>query len=88
MFPQLSHVQNSGFDGSGLHCGVNNDFDTKLNNIKTKTLPKKINESKLYRFNAYLFYKKYFLRRYFNYHKKKFESFDSFKKWVLKKIKL
>ena len=22
VFPQLSHVQNSGFDGSGLHCGV------------------------------------------------------------------
>ena len=61
VFPQLSHVQNSGFDGSGLHCGVNNDFDTKLNNIKTKTLPKKINESKLYRFNAYLFYKNTFL---------------------------
>ena len=86
VFPQLSHVQNSGFDGSGLHCGINNDFDTKLNDTKTETMPKKIKESKLYRLNAYLFYKKYYLKRYFNYHKKKFESFDSFKKWVLKKI--
>jgi len=88
LFPQLSHVQNLGFDGSGLHCGINNDFDTKLNNKKTETFPTKIIESKLYRFNAYIFYRKYFFRRYFDYHKKKFDSYSSFKSWVLKKINL
>ena len=43
VFPQQSHIQNSGFDGSGIHCGVNNDFDTEINDTKTIKFPKQIN---------------------------------------------
>ena len=86
VFPQQSHVQNSGFDGSGIHCGVNNDFDTEINNKKTKKFPKKIKESKIYRFNTYLFYKKYSTRRYFRYHKEKISSFKNFRSFLIKKV--
>jgi hypothetical protein len=87
VFPQQSHIQNSGFDGSGIHCGVNNDFDTEINDTKTIKFPKQIKESKLYRFNTYLFYKKYTTRRYFRYHQHKISSFKNFKSFLTDKTK-
>ena len=87
VFPQVSHVQNSGFDGSGLHCGINNDFDTKLNAKQTEIFPNEIKESKIYKLNTYIFYQRYYMKRYFEYHKEKIESFSNFKTWLLKKIK-
>ena len=85
IFPQVSHVQNSGFDGSGLHCGQNNQFDTKLNSFKTTKFPSSIKESNLYRLNAYLFFKKYKILDYINYHQKKISSIKNFSSWILKK---
>lgn len=87
LFPQISHIQNEGFDGSGLHCGINNDFHTALNSHKTYKFPLKIKESKLYKYNTLLFFKKYQISRYFRFHKPKFESFESFYRWILKKVK-
>lgn len=85
IFPQLSHVQNSGFDGSGLHCGINNQFDTKLNSNKTTKYPLILKESKLFKFNTYLFFKKYKILDYFQYHKKKLSSIENFLNWIINK---
>ena len=35
VFPQVSHVQNMGFDGTGLHCGDEDIFKTKINRKET-----------------------------------------------------
>ena len=86
IFPQVSHVQNFGFDGTGLHCGVNQEFDTKLNTKQTTIFTNGIKESFIYKANVYLFHRKRNLRNYFNFHKEKFSSVSSFKKWISTKI--
>jgi len=84
LFPQVSHVQNFGFDGSGLHCGINEEFDTRLNTKKTIKLPKSSRENKLFKANVYLFHKKRNIKNYFKYHSNKFSSPKNFLKWVLR----
>lgn len=86
VFPQLSHVFNNGFDGSGLHCGVNNQFDTKLNFKKTEIFPSKLKVSYLYKINTYIFYKKIKIYDYFSFHKSKFSSLKNFINWVKSKL--
>ena len=87
LFPNVSHVQNEGFDGSGLHCKENDLFFTPLNNKKTKKYPDKLIVSKIYRLNTYLFFLNYRRKQYFVYHKEKFSSFKNLKLFILKKIK-
>lgn len=84
VFPQVSHVQNIGFDGSGLHSGNNKMFDSKINTAKTLNFPDKLQESKIYKFNTYMFYKKYRIIDYYNFHKSKFSSFSNFLEWFKK----
>lgn len=86
IFPQVSHVQNFGFDGTGLHCGVNKEFDTRLNTQQTTIFPNKIKESLIYKANVYFFHKKRNMKNYFNFHKEKFSSISNLKKWISKKL--
>jgi|SaaInlStandDraft_1057018.scaffolds.fasta_scaffold26091_2 hypothetical protein len=87
VFPQVSHVQNIGFDGSGLHSGKSKMFDSKINTAKTINFPEKLKESKIYKFNTYMFYKKHRLIDYYNFHKSKFSSFSNFLVWLKNKFK-
>lgn len=87
LFPNVSHVQNVGFDGTGLHCKENDLFFTPLNNKKTKKFPDKLIISKIYKINTYIFFLNYRRKQYFEYHKEKFSSIKNLKLFVLKKIK-
>ena len=87
LFPNTSHVQNNGFDGSGIHCKENDLFFTPLNNKKTLTYPKKFKINIIYKLNTYLFFLNYRRKQYFDYHSEKFSSFKNFKLFILKKIK-
>ena len=82
LFPQVSHVQNFGFDGSGLHCGINKEFDTRLNTKKTIKFPKNENEDVIFKLNVYFFHNKRRIKNYFKYHSKKFSSIKNFLKWL------
>tara|TARA_B100000131_G_scaffold318823_1_gene363475 strand:- start:5542 stop:6534 length:993 start_codon:yes stop_codon:yes gene_type:complete len=86
LFPNTSHVQNKGFDGSGLHCKDNDLFFTPLNKTATKFFPKDINVSKNYKFNTFLFFINYKRKQYFDYHKEKFSSFSNFKFYLRNKL--
>lgn len=88
LFPNASHVQNEGFDGSGIHCKENNLFFTPLNRKKTLTYPKKFKINYLYKINTYIFFMNYKRKQYFDYHSEKFSSFKNFKLFLLKKLKL
>jgi len=44
LFPDKSFVRNIGIDGSGIHCGFSNTFDTKLSNKYNKINAKEIKE--------------------------------------------
>ena len=65
LFPNTSHVQNNGFDGSGIHCKENDLFFTPLNNKKTLTYPKKFKINIIYKLNTYLFFLNYRRKQYF-----------------------
>jgi len=88
IFPNKSHVKNKGFDGTGMHCSENDDWKTPLNKRKTITFQEKISINKLFKLNAMNFYRYYIIKRYFRYHKTKFESFSNFKEFIYRKIKL
>ncbi len=87
IFPTRSHIQNYGFDGTGLHCGENNEFDTKLNQSKTITYSNKIKVHSFYALSFKNFYRKIKIKDYINYHKEKFNSVSSFVKFLKRKIK-
>tara|TARA_B100001121_G_C18686095_1_gene620730 strand:- start:1563 stop:2516 length:954 start_codon:yes stop_codon:yes gene_type:complete len=87
LFPNTSHVQNEGFDGSGIHCKENDLFFTPLNNKKTEIFPKNIKLSEIYKLNTFFFFLNYRRKQYFEYHKDKFSSFKNLKLFILKKIK-
>ena len=55
IFPSKSHTQNYGFDGTGLHCGINNEFDTKINVSKTKMYTENFSENALFLFSLKMF---------------------------------
>tara|TARA_Y100000741_G_scaffold227513_1_gene173784 strand:+ start:31 stop:981 length:951 start_codon:yes stop_codon:yes gene_type:complete len=86
IFPSKSHTQNYGFDGSGLHCGVNNEFDTKVNVNKTNIFTNKSTENMLFLSSLKMFYFKNKLFDYVNFHKEKFSSFESFLNFLKKKL--
>tara|TARA_X000000368_G_scaffold418964_1_gene421112 strand:- start:3206 stop:4156 length:951 start_codon:yes stop_codon:yes gene_type:complete len=86
IFPSMSHVQNYGFDGTGLHCGENEEFDTKLNPNKTKKYTKKNTISYFYGLSYRFFYRKIKFKNYIDYHKDKFLSFNAFFDFLKKKI--
>ena len=71
VFPQVSHVQNMGFDGTGLHCGDEDIFKTKINRKETVKFQTKQKENKIYKLNAYIFYQKINIKDYVNFHKPK-----------------
>jgi len=86
LFPQVSHVQNMGFDGTGLHCGDENIFKTKINLRETVKFPTKNEESKVYKMNAYFFYQKINIKDNINFHKPKFKNLNSIFKWLKTKF--
>jgi hypothetical protein len=86
LFPQVSHVQNMGFDGTGLHCGEENIFKTEINKRKTVSYPTKYKESKIYKLNAYIFYLKINISNYIKFHKPKFKNLKSISTWVYSKF--
>ena len=88
LYPNRSHTQNEGFDGTGMHCSNISDWKTPLNTGKTKNFPDKIQISRLFNFNTVLFYKIYNYRRYYRYHKDKFSSVENFMKFLKKKLNL
>lgn len=88
LFPNTSHVQNEGFDGSGMHCKENDLFFTPLNRRETLTYPKKLKINYIYKINTYIFFINYRRKQYFDYHRNKFSSFKNFKLFLLKKLKL
>ena len=88
LYPNKSHTQNEGFDGTGMHCSNISDWKTPLNRNKTKKFPDKIKISKIFHYNTILFYKIYNYRRYYRYHKDKFSSLENFIKFLKRKIKL
>lgn len=87
LFPNTSHVQNNGFDGSGIHCKDNDLFFTPLNNKKTFTYPKKFKINNIYKLNTYIFFLNYRRKQYFDYHRDKFSSFKNFKSFLIEKMK-
>ncbi len=88
LFPNKSHTQNEGFDGTGMHCSEISDWNTSLNNKKTRKFPNQIKVNRFFNFNTILFYRIYNLRRYFRYHADKFSSFENFFKFLRKKLKV
>ena len=88
LFPNLSHVQNEGFDGTGVHCKKNNLFFTPLSSKKTVGFPDNLIVSKIYKFNTYLFFLNYRRKQYIDYHRDKFSSFKNFKSFILNKINI
>ena len=86
LYPNRSHTQNEGFDGTGMHCSNISDWKTPLNNGKTKNFPDKIQISRLFNFNTVIFYKIYNYRRYYRYHKDKFSSVENFMKFLKRKL--
>jgi len=86
LFPNRSHVQNGGFDGSGLHCKDNDLFDTPINKSSTQLFPTKIKESLMYKLNTFLFFMNYRKKQYFEFHKSKFSSFENFKNFISEKL--
>ena len=86
IFPTTSHTQNYGFDGTGLHCGENNEFDTTINLQKTTSYTNQTSESKLYLLSFKLFYFRNKVNDYIGFHKDKFSSVASFVKFLKKKI--
>jgi len=57
LFPPSSLVQNKGNDGSGIHSGVNNFFETDLVNFTEWKFPTNIEESVVFRNLLSAFYK-------------------------------
>jgi FkbM family methyltransferase len=43
IYPITSHLENIGFDGTGIHCGITNKFNTWSTERYEKSLPEKIN---------------------------------------------
>ena len=86
IFPTRSHIQNFGFDGTGLHCGENDEFDTKINKSKTLNYSNKIKVHNFYALSFRNFYRKIKIKNYINYHKEKFSSVNSFVKFLKRKI--
>ena len=86
IFPTTSHTQNSGFDGTGLHCGENNEFDTTINIRKTTRYTNQTSESKIYLLSFKLFYFRNKMNDYISFHKDKFSSVASFVRFLKKKI--
>jgi len=68
IFPTISHTQNTGFDGSGDNAGSHNDFDTPLAKKFTKSYTKIIEVDKYNKFITKYFYRRIFVRKYFEYH--------------------
>ena len=88
LFPNVSHIQNEGFDGTGIHCKENDLFFTPLSNKKTNIFPEKIKISKIYKLNTFIFFLNYRRKQYFDYHREKFSSFKNLKLFILKKLNL
>ncbi len=86
LFPNKSHTQNGGFDGTGEHCSDVNDWKTRLNNNKTVYFPDKLTVSKIFLFNTKLFFKIYILKRYLRFHKDKFNSPKNFYRFIKNKL--
>jgi len=86
IFPSTSHTQNYGFDGTGVHCGINDEFKTRIATHKTKHYTQRKTPNKLYHFSWRLFYRRNNIINYFRYHKSKFSSFDSFTKYLKNKV--
>ena len=86
IFPSISHSQNYGFDGTGVHCGINDEFKTRLTTHKTKHFTQKRSTNQLYHFSYKLFYRRNKLVDYYNYHKFKFSSFDGFLTYIKTKM--
>tara|TARA_B100001741_G_scaffold163105_1_gene134821 strand:- start:3025 stop:3975 length:951 start_codon:yes stop_codon:yes gene_type:complete len=86
IFPTRSHIQNFGFDGTGLHCGENDEFNTKLNQSRTINYSKKIKVHNFYELSFKNFYRKIKIKNYINYHKEKFSSVSSFLNFLKRKI--
>ena len=87
LFPNMSHVQNEGFDGSGLHCKDNDLFYTKLNSKSTSIFPTRIKIATLYKFNTVLFFINYRRKQYFEYHREKFSSPRNFVNFFVNKLR-
>lgn len=86
LFPNKSHTQNGGFDGTGEHCSDVNDWNTSLNKNKTTTFPNKLSTSKTFLFNSKLFFKIYNFKRYLRFHKDKFTSPKNFYNFLKNKL--
>lgn len=86
LYPNKSHVNNEGFDGTGMHCSDTNDWKTPINTVRTKHFPNKIKISKYFMFNTLNFYRYYQFTRYLRYHKNKISSLENFKNFIKKKL--
>jgi len=58
LYPPTSLVQNHGSDGSGVHAGINNIFDTVLKNQSAWIFPEKVEDSEVFRKSLAEFYKR------------------------------
>ena len=87
LFPNMSHVQNEGFVGSGLHCKENDLFYTKLNSKSTSIFPTRMKIDGLYRINTILFFTNYRRKQYFDYHREKFSSPRNFLNFLVNKLR-
>ncbi len=74
IFPGYSLVKNSGFDGSGVHCGISKDYDNKIYDIPIKTFSDKTDVDLLNEISTYVFYFKIKIKDYVSYHSKKLVS--------------
>ena len=74
VFPEKSLVSNSGFDGSGMHCGISDKYEYNLTNKPLKKYSNNLNIDKLNNISTYYFYLKLKIKDYLSYHSKKIIS--------------
>ena len=85
IYPNKSLIFNTGNDGSGVNSGNNSRMDTKIFNGKIKKFVIPTSYSFFFKLNSKIFYNKNKIFKFFQYHRKKFTSFNNFKEYLKSK---
>ncbi len=72
IFPKFSLVSNSGFDGSGMHCGISNKYEYKLKNKPLGIFNVSLRKDWINQISTYYFYFNLKVKDFFSYHLSKF----------------
>lgn len=72
IFPKFSLVSNSGFDGSGMHCGISNKYEYKLKNRPLGLFNESLRKDWINEISTFYFYFNLKVKDFFSYHLSKF----------------